>query len=78
MDSWQVALIDQTNGGAVPPGTLQQYADALQQQVDNDLAPAWDVRADISVLARRGRDPGGHVPPQHRRLPRRTSRCTCR
>ena len=57
MDSWQVALIDQTNGGAVPPGTLQQYADALQQQVDNDLAPAWDVRADISVLA-----PGAAIP----------------
>ena len=57
MDSRQVALIDQTNGGAVPPGTLQQYADALQQQVDNDLAPAWDVRADISVLA-----PGAAIP----------------
>ena len=56
MDSWQVALIDQTNG-AVPPGTLQQYADALQQQVDNDLAPAWNVRADISVLA-----PGAAIP----------------
>jgi hypothetical protein len=52
MDSWQVALIDQTNAGAVAPGTLQQYANALQQQVDNDLAPAWNVRADISVLAR--------------------------
>lgn len=51
MDSRQVALIDQTNAGAVPRDTLQQYADALQQQVDNDLAPTWNVRADISVLA---------------------------
>jgi len=51
MDSWQVALIDRTNAGAVPWATLQQCAAALQQQVDNDLAPAWNVRADISVLA---------------------------
>src|SRR5579859_3101954 len=51
MDSWQVALIDQTNAGAVPSGTLQQFAVVLQQQVDRDLAPAWNVRADISVVA---------------------------
>jgi hypothetical protein len=51
MNSSKVALINQTNGGAVPAATLQQYAAALQQQVDNHLAPAWNVRADISVLA---------------------------
>jgi hypothetical protein len=49
MDSWQVALIDQTNAGAVPSGTLQQLAVVLQQQVDRDLTPAWNVRAEISV-----------------------------
>jgi hypothetical protein len=56
MDSWKVVLIDQTGG--VPVAALQQYANALQQQTDNDLAPAWNVRADISVL------PGGeNIPP---------------
>jgi hypothetical protein len=51
MDPMKVALIDQTSGGSVPPATLEQWAAVLQQQVDNDLAPAWDVRAVISVLA---------------------------
>jgi hypothetical protein len=51
MKSSKVALIDQTKGNAVPPATLKKYAIALQQQVDNHLAPAWNVRADISVLA---------------------------
>jgi hypothetical protein len=50
MYSLQVALIDQTNG-AVSPGTLDQYRAALQKQVDNHLAPVWNVRADISLLA---------------------------
>ena len=50
MNSSKVALINQTNGGAVPPATLQQYADALQQQVNDHLAPAWNVSAEISVL----------------------------
>jgi hypothetical protein len=49
MNSPQVALIDQTNGGVVSLAELQQYAAALQQQVDNDLAPAWNVRANIST-----------------------------
>lgn len=48
MESYKVALIDQT--GTVSPDLLKQYAAALQRQVDEDLAPAWDVRADISVL----------------------------
>lgn len=51
MNSSKVALINQTNGDAVPPATLQQYAAALQQQVNNHLAPAWNVSAEISVLA---------------------------
>jgi hypothetical protein len=50
MNSSNVALINQTNGGAVSPDTLQQYADALQYQVDNHVAPTWDVHANISVL----------------------------
>ena len=58
MNSWKVALIDQTTGTVVPPDELLQIADALQQQVDYHLAPAWGVRADISVLA-----PGDAVPP---------------
>jgi hypothetical protein len=49
MDTWNVALIDQT--GVVLDATLQQFAAALQQQTYDDLAPAWNVRADISVLA---------------------------
>ncbi len=49
MSSWQVGLTDQSTA-EVPPATLQQIAAALQQQVDNDFAPAWGVRADISVL----------------------------
>ena len=57
MNSSKVALINQTNDGAVSPATLQQYAAALQQQVDNHLAPAWNVRADISVL-----DAGAVIP----------------
>ena len=50
MSSWQVGLTDQSTA-RVPPATLQQIAAALQQQVDNDFAPAWGVRADISVPA---------------------------
>jgi hypothetical protein len=45
-----VALINQTNGGAVSSDTLRQYADALQYQMDNHVAPAWNVHANISVL----------------------------
>lgn len=51
MNSLKVALINQVNEGAVPRETLDQYRDALQQQVDDHFAPAWNVRADISVLA---------------------------
>ena len=51
MNSSKVALINQTNGDAVPDATLLQYQAALQQQVDNHLAPAWNVSAEISVLA---------------------------
>jgi hypothetical protein len=58
MDSWKVALVDRTAGGAVPPADLRRYASALQEQVDDHLAPAWGVRADISVLA-----PGDALPP---------------
>lgn len=62
MDSLEIALIDQTDGGAVPEATLQQCVAALQQQVDNDLAPAWNVRADISVLAAGAVIPEGVLP----------------
>jgi hypothetical protein len=51
MSSWQIALIDTTAQSEVPPGQLQQIAAAVQQQVDNDFAPAWGVRADISAPA---------------------------
>src|SRR5438105_13977587 len=57
MDSWKVALADRTAGGVVPPADLHRYANALQTQVDDHLARAWGVRADISVLA-----PGVAVP----------------
>ncbi len=58
MNFSKVALINQANGGAVPPATLRRYAAALQHQVDNHVAPAWDVHADISVL-----DAGAVLPP---------------
>ncbi len=58
MNSWKVALIDSTTDAVVPLAQLQQIAAALQQQVDNDLASTWGVRADISVLA-----PEDAVPP---------------
>jgi len=51
MSSLQIVLIDTTANSVVPPGLLQQIAAALQQQVDNDFAPAWGVRADISAPA---------------------------
>ena len=60
MDSWKVALIDQT--GVVPVASLQQFAAALQQQTDDDLAPAWNVRADISVLSAHENIPAGTWP----------------
>lgn len=60
MDSWKVAIIDQT--GVVPVAKLQQFAAALQQQTDNQLAPAWDVRADISVLTAADNIPDGTWP----------------
>jgi hypothetical protein len=58
MNSSKVALINQTDGDAVPAETLKRYRDALQHQVDNDFAPAWNVQADISVL-----DAGAAIPP---------------
>jgi hypothetical protein len=58
MNSSKVALINQAGGDAVPAKTLERYRDALQKQVDNHLAPAWSVRADISVLAA-----GAVIPP---------------
>lgn len=51
MGSWKIVLIDETTGSVVPPGQLQQIATAVQQQVDNDFAPVWGVRADISAPA---------------------------
>ena len=62
MNSSKVALIDQTNGDAVPAETLKRYRDALQNQVDNHLAPAWNVRADISVLDAGAVIPQGTLP----------------
>lgn len=62
MNSWKVALIDQTNGGVVPIAELEQYATALQQQVDNDLVSAWGVRADISALPTENPIPPGTWP----------------
>ena len=53
-----VALVDQTNGGVVPLADLLRYRAALQQQVDNHLAPVWGVRADISALPT-----GDDIPP---------------
>ena len=46
----------------MPPAKLQKYAAALQHQVDNHLAPAWNVRADISVLAAGAVIPPGTLP----------------
>jgi hypothetical protein len=62
MDSWNVAFIDQTPGGVVPVSKLQQYAAALQKQVDNDLSPAWDVRADIFIPGAGNVNPPGTWP----------------
>ena len=62
MNSSKVALINQTGGGAVPPAKLDQYAAALQRQVNNHLAPAWNVRADISVLDAGAVIPQGTLP----------------
>jgi hypothetical protein len=62
MGSWKIVLTDQTAGGVVPPGQLQQIADALQQQVDNDFAPVWGARADISALAAGDAIPHGAWP----------------
>jgi hypothetical protein len=61
MASWKVALVDQSTDG-VPAAELQQIATALQQQVDNDFAPAWGVRADISVLPAHSDAPAGTWP----------------
>ncbi len=58
MNSWKVALIDQTTGAVVPPDELPQIAAALQKQVDNDLASTWGMRADIAALA-----VGATIPP---------------
>ena len=41
MTSWKVALVDQSTNG-VPAAQLQQIAEALQRQVDNDFAPAGE------------------------------------
>jgi hypothetical protein len=62
VNSWKVALIDQTNGAVVPAASLEQYRAALQQQVDDDLLPAWGVRADISVLGAGDEIPQGTWP----------------
>lgn len=57
MESWNIVLIDQTADHVVPHTQLQPIAAALQQQVDNDFAPVWGVRADISAPA-----PGDAIP----------------
>ena len=62
MNSWKVALIDQTTGAVVPVASLEQYMAALQQQVDDDLLPTWGVRADISVLGAGDQIPRGTWP----------------
>ena len=74
MDSWKVALIDQT--GVVPVASLQQFAAALQQQTDDDLAPAWNVRADISVLSAHENIPAGTWPRRSRGCPPAASNCS--
>lgn len=61
MSSWKVVLTDQSSAG-VPFATLEQIAAALQQQVDNDFAPTWGVRADISALAAGDPMPAGSWP----------------
>lgn len=58
MNSWKIVLIDQTAEHVVQLDQLQPIAAALQQQVDNDFAPVWGVRADISAPA-----PGDAIPP---------------
>jgi hypothetical protein len=58
MGSWKIVLVDHTANRIVSREQLLPIAAALQQQVDNDLAPAWGVRADISVPA-----PGDTIPP---------------
>jgi hypothetical protein len=62
MSSWNIVLIDTTTGSVVPPGQLQAIAAAVQQQVDNDFAPVWGVRADISALAAGDAIPAGAWP----------------
>lgn len=62
MKTQKVVLIDETSGGVVPLADLQQYATALQRQVDNDLFPAWGVRADVSALATGTPIPAGAWP----------------
>jgi hypothetical protein len=59
MYSLKVALINQTDGDAVPPDELEKYRLALQHQVDNDFAPVWKVRADISAPNAGARVPRG-------------------
>jgi hypothetical protein len=46
-----VALIDATSSN-VPPAELAEVAAALQIQVDRDLRPVWNVRADVAVGTR--------------------------
>jgi hypothetical protein len=46
----------------IPLADLERYAAALQKQVDGDLAPAWDVRADVTVLAAGDGVPAGTWP----------------
>lgn len=60
MTSWKIALTDQSTAGAA--ADLQQIAAALQQQVDNDFAPVWGARADISALAAGEAVPAGIWP----------------
>jgi hypothetical protein len=60
MDSSEVVLIDQT--GTVSLEQMQGFVEALQQQVDQDLAPYWDVRADISSLGAADAVPAGKWP----------------
>lgn len=61
MSSWSIVLTDQSSAG-VPPATMQQYATALQRQVDNDFAPIWGVRAEIAVLPAGSLVPAGVWP----------------
>jgi hypothetical protein len=60
MSIFQVALVDKT--GEINPELIQSVAAALTTQVNDDVAPFWNVRASVTYQSNPNKIPAGVWP----------------